>query len=113
VSRGDVYFAAGAKETAMTTMRRVVVFVLLAVWSFPATSLAKPEPAPSPPLAARVGKTLPVGPADDAPSTEAASLAAREAASGPLQDFRGGGVVVYIGSGVLLVALIILIILLI
>ena len=49
------------------------------------------------------------------PSTdsEAASLATRERQARNLQDFKGGGVTIYIGSGVLLIVLIILLILLI
>ena len=50
-----------------------------------------------------------------APSSdlEAASLATREQQARNLQDFKGGGVTIYIGSGVLLIVLIILLILLI
>jgi hypothetical protein len=46
-------------------------------------------------------------------NSEAASLATREQQARSLQDFKGGGVSIYIGSGVLFIALIILLILLI
>ena len=45
--------------------------------------------------------------------SESASLATREQQARHLQDFKGGGVTIYIGSGVLLIVLIILLILLI
>jgi len=47
-----------------------------------------------------------------ASGSEAASLTTREQQARNLQDFRGGGVTIYIGSGVLLIVLIILLILL-
>ena len=92
-------------------LRRAVVLVLLGVWSFPATSLAAPRPSASPVVRL---------PTTDSPSAlgapvaaESDALAAREKKSPALQDFKGGGVSIYIGSGVLLVVVIILLILLI
>src|SRR5205807_768600 len=38
----------------MTAIRRAVVLALLAVWTFPAVSLAKPEPADPAPLPAAI-----------------------------------------------------------
>jgi hypothetical protein len=50
--------------------------------------------------------------APPASGSDAASLATREQQARNLQDFKGGGVTIYIGSGVLLIVLIILLILL-
>ena len=62
-------------------------------------------------MVSRAGTT---GSSAAAPSSdsEAANLATREQQTRNLQDFRGGGVTIYIGSGVLLIVLIILLILL-
>ena len=104
----------------MKRIRKAAVFVtLLAVWCFPMVSSAKAvasEPAPS---AAMVGRAptsaATTGGLTDTPSSssEAGSLATREQQARSLQDFKGGGVSIYIGSGVLFIALIILLILLI
>jgi hypothetical protein len=97
----------------MNQLRRIVVAVLLAVWTFPAVSSAAPArtearlpPAVTDTSAARTGATQ--APA----STEAQRLAQREQQTPDLQDFRGGGVSIYIGSGALLVVIIILLIIL-
>ncbi|HTB61481.1 MAG TPA: hypothetical protein VLC06_26620 [Polyangia bacterium] len=62
-------------------------------------------------MVTRAGTT---GSSEATPSSdsEAGSLATREQQTRNLQDFRGGGVTIYIGSGVLLIVLIILLILL-
>jgi len=93
----------------MKTFRTAVIAALLAIWSFPAVSLAAPPP--SPPAASQ-----PVAPA---PATktqtaqdEATEMAQREQQASDLQDFKGGAVYLYFGSGVALVLLIILIVLL-
>src|SRR5690349_7011092 len=100
----------------MTMLRRLVVVALLAVWSFPAVSLAKPEPASPPPLPALVTSgSAPAAYGQGASqNTEAAQLAAREKQDQQLQNFQGGeGVSIYVGGGaVTLVLLIILIVLL-
>lgn len=93
----------------MKALQRLVVTVLLGVWFFPAVSLAKPLPAPSAeitdsPTSERAPKS--------ASTTGAAALAARESQAPDLQNFRGGGVEVYIGSGALLVIVIVLLIVL-
>ena len=103
----------------MKRIRKAAVFAtLLAVWCFPMVSSAKAfsgEPASagamarSGPSAATTSGTA----ATPASSSEAASLATREQQARSLQDFKGGGVSIYIGSGVLFIALIILLILLI
>jgi hypothetical protein len=97
----------------MNQLRRIVVAVLLAVWTFPAVSGAAPTradarlpPAVTDTSAARTGATQ--APA----SSEAQRLAQREQQTPDLQDFRGGGVSIYIGSGALLVVIIILLIIL-
>ena len=102
----------------MNQIRRLVVAVLLAVWSFPAISSAAPNPnqgtlpAAVTETAAQRGET----PAQSAPApanSEVQKLADREKQTPDLQDFRGGGVSIYIGSGALLVVIIILLIILI
>ena len=100
----------------MGAIQRAVVIALLAVWCFPAVSLAKTEakdPAPLPALVTSTAARTPSG--ARAPSAlEAAQLAAREKQAQDLQNFKGGeGVYIYMGSGVLLVAVIILLLVLI
>jgi hypothetical protein len=99
----------------MKALQRLVVLVLLGVWAFPAVSQAKPNPAPAP--AAETSAPARRAPADSAaPASpaESAALAKREQQSKQAQDFRGGqeGVSIYIGSGVLLVAVIVLLLVL-
>jgi len=94
----------------MKTFRTAVIAVLLAIWSFPAVSLAAPPPKP--PAATQ---PVPVAPATQkqAAQDEATEMAQREQQASDLQDFKGGAVYLYFGSGVALVLLIILIVLLI
>ncbi len=83
--------------------RRIVVAALLAAWSFPAMAAA-PETQPAPLVeATHSARTV-------APSTEAARYAAREEQAPANQNFQGGAYI-YIGGGVLAVALIVLLIL--
>jgi hypothetical protein len=97
----------------VTTMKRVVVAVLLAVWSFPAVSLARSTPSDPPAFPALVtGKAARGDRPKDQASAEASALAGRERQAADLQDFRGGGVTIYIGSGVLLIVVIVLLVLL-
>jgi hypothetical protein len=94
----------------MTTINRLVVLALLAVWSFPAVSFAKPEPASPPPLPAIVTSTAAPGPTEARASerAEAAQLAAREKQGQPAQDFKGGeGAYIYVGGGMVTVVLLI------
>jgi hypothetical protein len=88
----------------MDKIRGVVVAVLLSVWFFPAVSSAKSLAADS--------KPLPAAAATPAATGEAANLAAREQQAPGLQDYKGGAVAVYVSSGVLLVAVIVLLLLL-
>jgi hypothetical protein len=99
----------------VTKVKGLVVAALLAIWCFPAVSLAKPMPADPAPLPSAVTSTrAPVAAAaQTTESAEAASLAQREHQSQNLQDYKGGAAVVYVGSGVLLVVVIVLLILLI
>jgi hypothetical protein len=100
----------------MEQLRKIVVAVLLAVWTFPAVSGAAPSrdearlpSAVTDTSATRSGSSA----AQQAPaSSEAKSLAQREQQTPDLQDFRGGGVSIYVGSGALLVVIIILLIIL-
>ena len=100
----------------MNQIRRLVVGVLLAVWCFPALSQAAPNPNEGK-LPAAVTETAaqrtPAQRTQAPASSEAQKLSQRERQTPDLQDFKGGGVYIYMGSGVLLVAVIILLILLI
>ena len=98
----------------MKAIRRVVVAALLAVWCFPAVSMAKSAPTEPAPVSAQM-------PATGAASTGAAAnsennggevenLATREQKAPELQDFKGGAVIVM--GGAALVALVLLIVLL-
>jgi hypothetical protein len=96
----------------MTAIRNVVVLALLAVWSFPAVSLAKsgPDVSTRAPAVVDMTKAAKMGP-DATPETQ--QLAAREKQAQDLQSFKGGdGVYLYFGSGAVLVLIIILLILL-
>jgi hypothetical protein len=100
----------------MNKIRGLVVGMLLAIWCFPAVSSAKAlPPAPTPPPAfVATGTTATETTNTSAASStdsQSANLAQREQQSRNLQDFKGGTAVVYIGSGTLLVLLILLIIL--
>ena len=105
----------------MNRIRAGVIATLLGVWCFPMVSSAKALSSEPASLAAKIGEVGEVGKVgttggpEATPSSdpEAASLATREQQARNLQDFKGGGVTIYIGSGVLLIVLIILLILLI
>jgi hypothetical protein len=91
-------------EDLRGALRRAVVIVLLGVWCFPATGLT----APRAPVPVADSST----PARPSRATEAAALAARERQAPALEDFRGGGVSIYIGSGVLVVVIVVLLVIL-
>lgn len=95
----------------MNAIRRVVVATLLAVWCFPAVSMAAPAPRPPAPLAAEPAPASPVTSPGTA-GTETGALAAREHQARQLQDFKGGQVYVYIGGSVLVVVLVVILVLL-
>jgi hypothetical protein len=100
----------------MNKIRGLVVGMLLAIWCFPAVSSAKAlPPAPTPPpafVATGTTATEATG-TSAASSTDSQGLAQREQQSRNLQDFKGGSAVVFVGSGTVLVLVIILLILLI
>jgi hypothetical protein len=102
----------------MKAIARYVVTVLLTVMFFPAVSLAKPGPTPAADVAPSPfgprprTDAAPAAPAAPAPGS-IADLAAREQRSKELQSFRGGAVYVYLGSGALVVLVVVLLILLI
>ena len=103
----------------MKTIRGLVVATLLAIWCFPAVSSAKSlsavDPAPLPGLVTSTSGKTEAGTTAAAATTssEASDLATREQQSRNLQDFKGGYAVIYVGSGVVLVLVIVLLILLI
>ena len=97
-------------------MKRLVAAALLLAFAG-APSLARAaalDPAPRTPAA--VVETTAASSLGSAPvsagSTEAAGYAAREAAKPELGKFVGGSAVIYIGSGTLIVVLIVVLILL-
>ena len=94
----------------MKSLQRLVVMALLGVWCFPAVSFAEPLSTASAEVNSRTSSDA----ASERPSsqTEESTLAAREKASQGLQDFRGGGVYIYMGGGAALVVLIILLLIL-
>jgi hypothetical protein len=97
----------------MNSIRRIVVAALLAVWCFPAVSLAKSEPAQPAPVAAQMAsRSAPAGSETSqvASSAEVQDLAAREKQAPELQDFKGGAAII-IGGGALLVVLLLLVLL--
>lgn len=71
----------------MNAIRRVVVATLLAVWCFPAASMAKPSAKDPAPVAVQATATGPVTSAEDN-GAESQSLATREQKSRELQEFR-------------------------
>jgi len=102
----------------MNKIRGLVVGVLLAVWCFPALSSAKalpPEPAAPAWVATGTTATGTGAGSSRTSSTDSqsASFAQREQQATNLQNFKGGSAVIFIGSGTVLILLIVLLILLI
>jgi uncharacterized membrane protein YidH (DUF202 family) len=98
----------------MKAFRTVVVAVILAAMFAPASrAFAKSEPRTAPvatetvPVAARSLATT----ALTAVAAEAARYAQREQQSQDLQNFKGGAVYVYFGSGLVLALVIVILIL--
>jgi hypothetical protein len=98
----------------MKTIMKAVVYALLAVFVSPSISqaaqAAKEDTSRLPALV--TSSAAPAPAARKAPSGEIAKLAQREQQAQNLQDFRGGAAVIYVGSGALLVLVIVLLILL-
>jgi hypothetical protein len=90
----------------MNAIRRVVVAALLAVWCFPAVSLAKPVTEPAPVAAQVASRGTATNSASNAAEVE--SLAQREQKAPELQDFKGGAVVVLGGATLVLVILLLI-----
>jgi len=103
----------------MAAFRRAVVVALLAIWSFPAVSVARPAPAGPAPLpevatAAATPPSQTLARTGGGSSAEAAKLGTREKQARDLEDWRGGGnVFFYVGSGLLLVLIVVLLLVLI
>jgi len=105
----------------MKALRTVVVAVVLAAMFSPASrALANTEPRTPPvtaqtvPLAetlARAASTLAASGFTAAATDEASQYAQREGQSQDVQNFKGGAVYVYFGSGLVLVLVIVLLIL--
>ena len=96
----------------MKALQRLIVAVLLGVWCLPAGSDPNTRPASSGVVGSRApGGAAPAQTAAQTEASEASALGAREKQSQDLQDFKGGGVYVYLGSGAALVLLIMLLIL--
>ena len=100
-----------------------VVGVIVGAMLSPAIGLAKTEPAAQPvparqvvqtgvALANVVGTTANALNTQNAQGSESSQYGQREQQSKDLQDFKGGAVYVYFGSGVILALIIILLILL-
>jgi hypothetical protein len=94
----------------MRLLRTVLVAVLLGSFFSPALGVARTEPRTQPvaaqPLAAAPAAT------PKAETGEAAQYQQREQQSQDLQNFKGGAVYLYFGSGVVLALIIIVLILL-
>jgi hypothetical protein len=108
---------------SMRAFRMGVVAVIVGAMFSPAVGLAKTEPAAQPvparqvvqtgvALANVVGTTANALSTQNAQSGESSQYAQREQQSKDLQDFKGGAVYVYLGSGVILVMIIFLLLLL-
>jgi hypothetical protein len=97
----------------MKTFRAVVVAVILGAFFSPAMGVARAERLPPAATQPAAPATAPVA-ANTASTSggEAANYAAREQQSKDVQDFKGGAVYVYFGSGVVLALIIIILILL-
>ena len=100
----------------MRAFRTVVVAVIIGALFSPAMALANSEPRTAP-VAARAIASTSVALVNaaagtmNAQSSEASQYAQREQRSQNVQDFKGGAVYVYFGSGLVL-ALVIIILLL-
>lgn len=102
----------------MNYLKKFVIITLLAVWTFPAVSQAAPARTPVTTQSAPAQTTeltpevLALANILAGTPTESQDLAAREKQAPNLQDYKGGAVEVYIGSGAALVLIIVLLIIL-
>lgn len=101
----------------MAMIRWTLIAMLFLAWTLPTTGLAAPAaanggaPAPAQ-TAAAPARTPSARPSPASAGDEAAGYAAREQQSSELQNYQGGAVVIYLGTGVLLVAVLVLLLLL-
>jgi len=104
----------------MNYLKKFVIITLLTVWTFPAVSQAAPARTPvNTPAQTAPAKSTELSPEVLALANmlagnpvESQDLAAREKQAPNLQDYKGGAVEIYIGSGAVLVLIIILLIIL-
>jgi hypothetical protein len=98
----------------MRIFRTVVVAVLLGAFFSPAVGLAKTEPRVAPTVTEPVSgaAAAPTSSSTSSSNSEGAQYAQREQQSQDAQNFKGGAVYLYFGSGVVLALIIILLLLL-
>ena len=97
----------------MRIFRTAVVAVLLGAFFSPAVGLAKTEPRVAPAVTQPVtgAAAAPASPSRSS-SSEGAQYAQREQQSQDAQNFKGGAVYLYFGSGVVLALIVIILLLL-
>jgi hypothetical protein len=99
-------------EDAMSHLRRLVVVLLLAVWSFPATALARGETEGNQTQSGRAASFAPgLRGGVAATASESQQYSQREQQSQDLEQFSGGSAI-YIGGGAVTVLLLVIIIIL-
>jgi len=97
----------------MRIFRTAVVAVLLGAFFSPAVGLAKTEPRVAPAVTEPVaGAAAPASSSTSSSSSEGAQYAQREQQSQEAQNFKGGALYIYFGSGAALLAVILLILIL-
>jgi len=98
----------------MRIFRTVVVAVLLGAFFSPAVGLAKTEPRVAPAVTQPVSGALAASQSSSSTSSssEGAQYAQREQQSQDAQNFKGGAVYLYFGSGVVLALIVIILLLL-
>jgi hypothetical protein len=98
----------------MRIFRTVVVAVLLGAFFSPAVGLAKTEPRIAPAVTQPVSgaAAAPTSSSSTSSNSEGAQYAQREQQSQDAQNFKGGAVYLYFGSGVVLALIVIILLLL-
>ena len=98
----------------MRIFRTVVVAVLLGAFFSPAVGLAKTEPRVPPAVTQPVSgeAAAPASSSSSSSSSEGAQYAQREQQSQDAQNFKGGAIYLYFGSGVVLALIVIILLLL-
>ena len=98
----------------MRIFRMAVVAVLLGSFFSPAIGLAKTEPRVAPAVTQPVSgeAAAPASSPSSSSSSEGAQYAQREQQSQEAQNFKGGALYIYFGSGAALLAVILLILIL-